>query len=89
MFDLNEDGHWSRRNIYENVVRTTHGLRFEPSVQMENVKSAHFVQKVHPHRGCIKTSTVHCVRTTVSEATIIAVEVYLEYIGHTNYMDMV
>ena len=69
MLDLNEDGHWGRRNIFDNVTTTRFGLRFEGSVQLVFLKGVNFIGKVHPLRGFMKMCTVNCVGTTVSECT--------------------
>ena len=47
ILDLNEDSHWDRRNIFDNVVTTTPRPRFEGSVQLEIFQSVYFIQRVH------------------------------------------
>ena len=72
ILQLNEDGLWSRRNMFETMITPTFGPRLKHAIQLELLESVYFLGKVLLYRGFLKTSTVYSVGNTVSEANFLA-----------------
>ena len=72
MVHLDEDGHWGRRHMFEMVVTTTLGPRFEEVIQMERLKSVYDIGKILLYRSFPKTSTVYSIGNIVSKANLLA-----------------